>query len=1078
MKYKGMWLDGNPNQQSPNTTRKNKNVVVSERLGSWTNEKGFLKIRDFSLFPNGVIPLNRNDFVVFSTDDTNSEIGLIDSNNQYRVIVNNNQLGFKKNNPIHGEFFINNKNERIITWTDGNKTPKCLNIDNVPANFTTGKLELFNYSYSPNVVSSLEESGSLLTGAYYIALQYVRDDNSTSNWFKNYNPIFLTNSSSSTIYANYSGSEAELYSGKSIRLNLTNVNTDYKYVRVAYIYQANGVKKAFKIKDTLINGTSLNLVITGDEQKETLEIDEIIIDKAIYKSVKHLTDFKGTLYGLDVTQYNEPNQQSFVNNLTFNWCSYLINPTIDNIPGITTNVKNSYKYHNYNNQQRSFCHDEVYVIYIRFKYYWGSGKWWVCSGRPAVGTEKDNSQEIKEVVNGVTKYYKNYQVNDTCSLAGDYLGGKEGTFSYWENENEPYPSTGYYPNGNVRHFKFPSLNWMRNNVYNNQFYGTVYMDILGLKLNNLNLSLFKDSEGNPAIGYEIGYAQRDNNNRVISQSLGIKSWFRTLNVGKSELVSLGGNWSTSTNGYSESGASAFENYLRTYPFELLYTKNNIKANRFRLEYKMNTTASVNKRRVNTSYYTGTDDNLITSYSKAVGVDFIENASVSSIESYKLYEVLNQEYIPTNIFDNNKNNIFGEEHYLIKYSSISPIFSNLDNFNTKVDQLDLNATTGQIREENGLITLLNISTDYYYDFRKQNIINTGYQFNIYSNDIIWGGDSYICDNNFNTYGINLNSNYENKYSLDSIENSSEKYDDKWNGIRTYHRYLCESRYNINLRYINPKNKTYTTYFPNTDQFNKLSFLHIMERDNDPNIFQQGYSKDYHAQNNIEFSTIFDYQAEYNTVQPFRIIRSAPINKEFDINNWRDWRQNDYFEITKNKGKAKNIEANKDFIYIHFERELLRTVGREKFDVAGKNVFIGYGDIFESEPEAIIYDSNGYLGTQHKWSCLSTMYGYVFYDAEKGIWWLISDKPTPISSNGFMDFFRNVDTVELDNPFNAYGIITSFDEEYKRLLITFKNKVLKAQYKNKFKGVWKDEQNFINSLRSGDIVLKDNKYMRIQ
>ena len=159
MKYKGMWLDGNPNQQSPNTTRKNKNVVVSERLGSWTNEKGFLKIRDFSLFPNGVIPLNRNDFVVFSTNDTNSEIGLIDSNNQYRVIVNNNQLGFKKNNPIHGEFFINNKNERIITWTDGNKTPKCLNIDNVPANFTTGKLQLFNYSYSPNVVSSLEESG-------------------------------------------------------------------------------------------------------------------------------------------------------------------------------------------------------------------------------------------------------------------------------------------------------------------------------------------------------------------------------------------------------------------------------------------------------------------------------------------------------------------------------------------------------------------------------------------------------------------------------------------------------------------------------------------------------------------------------------------------------------------------------------------------------------------------------------------------------------------------------------------------------------------------------------------------------
>jgi hypothetical protein len=1072
MKYKGMWLDGKPNQQPSNTTRKNKNFIVGEQFGSWTNEKGFLKIRDFSMFPIGVIPLNRNDFVVFSTDETLSEIGLINQDNSYSSLISNNQLGFKTSHPIHGEFFINDKGERVIAYTDNNKTPKVLNIDNIPSSFTNGKIELFNYATSPNLTTYLEELGNLLTGTYYIILQYVRDDNSTSNWFKNYNPVYITDSRYSTSYKNYSGSEPNLYSNKSIKLNISNTNLNYKYVRIGYIHQANEIKTAYKIKDILITGSSINTIITGEELKEVIELDSVIIDKAIYKTVGHLTNYRETLYGLDVSTYTEPNQQSLVNNLTFNWYSQLIDPLNAN------SFKQSAKYHEFNNTQRSFAHDEVYALYIRFKYNWGFGKWWNCIGRTSTGNEKANSSYERDIVNGVTKYYKNYQVSDTCTLIGNYLAGREGTFSYWENENEVYPNEPYYPSGNVRHFKFPSMNWMRENVYN-EFYGTLFLDVLGIKINNLNLSLFKDSDGNDAVGYEIGYAQRDNNNnRVVAQTLGIKSWFRTINTGKTELISLGGNWSTFALGYSELGASSYERYIRTYPFEMLYTKNSIKANRFRLEYKVTDNAGfVNKRKINTTRFATSNDGSIDSHSKVVGIDFTNAANESAVTSDTLYEILSQEYVPANVIYDNKNNIFGEEHYLLKYTSVSPILANLENFNTEVDTLNL-STNALFTEENALFTLLNISTDYYYDFRKQNIINTGHQSNVGFVNLIFGGDSYIVDNSFNAYGVNLNDGYTNKYSLQSFEESNDERDDKWNGIRSFHRYLCESRFNINLRYINKSNKTYTTYYPNTDEFDKSLFLHIMERDNDPNNFVQGYSKDYHAQNTLGYNKIFDYQISETSRKPFRIIRSLPLDKEFDINNWRDWRQNDYFEITKSKGFAKNIEANGNFIYIHFEKELYRTVGREKLEIAGKNVFVGYGDIFESEPEPIIYDEKGYLGTQHKWSCLSTEFGYLFFDAEKSTWWLIGKQVKPISSEGLYSFFNNVSKPLLDNPFTAYGIISSLDERYKRILITFKNKVLKSQYQNKFKGIWKDEQNFLNSLVSGDIVIKDNKYMVIQ
>lgn len=1077
MKYKGMWLDGNPNQQPANTTRKNKNFVVSEKLGSWTNEKGFLKIKDFTYSPIGVIPLNRNDFVVYSTNNTNSEIGIIDSNNYYTVIINNTTLGFKTENPIHGTFYINNKNERIVAFTDGVTTPKILNVDKKYLSISNGQIDLFNISSSPRVDTDLEESGNLLTGTYYPILQYVRDDNSVSNWFKSYNPVYITDSRYSTNYNNYSGASEKLVSNKSIRYNINNINQNYKYIRIGYIYQSNGVKIAYKSKDIIITSNSISTIITGQENSEVIELDEVVIDKAHYKTIKHITNFKDTLYGIDTSVYQEPVQQSLVNNLTFNWYSELINPLSQEQSVITNTDKQSFKYHQFNNKKRSFCHDEVYALYIRFKYSWGYGKWYLCIGRQATDTEKNDSTEIKDIVDGVNKFYKNYQVKDTCTLTGEYLSSKEGSFSYWENENEVYP-TGDYPTGNVRHFKFPSINWMRKNVWKNNNYGSNRLDVLSIKVLNLDLSLFKDKDGKAAVGFELGYAQRDNNNnRVIGQSLGIKAFFKQLATYRSELISLGGNWNTNSAYFDEEGVSSFDRFLRLYPYELLYNKNNIKPNKFRAEIRMTANSGfVNKRKINSSQYLLENDNTVDSYSKAIGIDYtISNTSEEEPDT--LYEILSQEFVPANTIYDNKNNIFTEECYLVKYGKIGSLIDNLSNYQTIINSVaeDTNAV---IQEENILITLLNINTDYYSDFRKQSIINTGHQHNPGLVNIIYGGDSYICDYSFNTYGINVNNNYEYKYSLDIIDNSSDKFDDKWNGIRAYHRFICESRYNINLRYVNPKNIKYTTYYPNINQTDKVLFLHSMERDNDPNNFVQGYSKDYHAQNNLDLGVIYNWQEEYPTDYPFRVIRSAPADKEFDINNWRDWRQNDYFEVTKSRGAAKNILGTKDFIYIHFEKELFKTVGREKFDFNGKNVYLGVGDIFDFPPEALVHDTHGYLGTQHKWSCLYTIYGYLFFDAEKGIWWLVDNSPKPISSNGLMTVFRDTEYPILDNPYTSFGIISSFDEELKRLLITYKNKVLKSEYRNKFKGVWRNEENFLNSLQPDDIVIKDNKYVIVQ
>ena len=1029
-----MWLDGNKNPQG--TTRENRNIK-STKDKKVENEKGTQRIGEIGICI-GIIELNNNDSIHFYNNGTMYYFNEKGFQLKRQIIITD--------NPIHGVFHLNNKSERIITWTDGGKLQQT-NIDQVEEE----DLNSINVSIVPILNTKITEEGQLLSGTYYPIIQLLRKDKSTSQWYKHYNPVYITDDSINNTYEQYDGTPSNKRTNKAIRIFISNLDQKYDKVRIGYVQQIEGVKKAYYIKDIPIKEGVVNYTILGSELLNTITLDEVLVDPVKYNKVGLVTTFENSLYIADLGIRDEPNHQEKIDSYTINWYSEKVNVIQNEVVAgefQPSDSKESYKYHEYNNQKRTFLHDEVYSFYIRYKYPWGHGKWFHVQGR----LPKPSDLSIGFGL-GTIGGYKPFQIFDTCKLLGNTINGIYGEMSYWENEQKENDTV-------IRHHKFPSHRWFKDNVYKDTDYGTRYLDALGIMINGVDLSLIKDSEGNTALDYEIGYSKRDNSNRVLGQSIVIKS----VNKDSRDIItSLGVNMNIPDyNGNIEFN----KKLIRTYPFEILKLKNKVNVNYIRTEYQL---------------YTSQPRSLAIDNNEDLGITIVSNNDYTLFgKSYKAVELLTK---TTNNFlvDNNTipftsledqktidskviNNSFGETFYAIELKTELniPVTTNIKGIQDRIPGSFYFIPNEPTVEYTNLITLLNIQKNYNVGYETRIVINCGNR----ENNLFFGGDGYICDYSVNTYGT-LRRDY-----TDDIEKPKTK-NSKVNGLRSVKRFLCEASYNINLRYIDSETNQ---YYPKSVPFNKTrkGYLQLLTTDIDPNT--GGYNNDFHAQNDFETPIIFNQNEDNIVDYPYAVAKSDPLNNDTNIEAWRTFRPNNYYQVSRERGKIINLVGGQDFIYIHFRNSLFKTRGNEQLKTEGLNIFVGYGDIFQYEPTELIHDKLGSLGTQHKWSCNYTNKGYLFLDSDKGLLFLITDKINILSDRGLYNFFQENSSCNYDNPFTNFGFNTVYDEENSRILFTKKNRVLKPEDRNKFKGVWKEDQEFLSSLQSGDIVLKNGIYVR--
>lgn len=1075
---KGLFIDTRPIEQPEGTYPYGKNGIQFDIQGSIYNEPGFKKLlitlpyRFMGVIETDSIP------VVFSTDNISSAIGFLDVVNEiYTPIVDDAtwtltnadgsraRLGFQTSNYITGQFQKNYKDETVVAFTDKTLVPRYLNCTN-PNLKSIDDLRLFPIFSTPQIQVIMGSGGSLAAGAYYVAIGYERRDGTSTQ----YSPVSnVTTVTSGTVPGT---------SDKLLQVIVNNVDTNYDFLRVAIISKIAGVINTMELTSYIpIAGNTTTFTFSGAELFSTIDISQVLTPTAVYDKVDKIGQLNDYLYlgGL----HEEPDlddMQSYAAQVKLEWVSELtdaINPPTEHIQG----------------KKKSFQHEEVYAYYLRYrKTRGGFSKWFV-----TVGPSLPSTFFSSEAQAGGMGQVPNYKVDDNIPYNVGFTGG----FGPYYNDTEKYPDTiefdltsfgGENLRGTpVRHHRTPSQRWCKKNLYSSvDDYGRSKLDLLGVRALNVKIP---DKYKNIIDGYEIGYAVRTIGNMTnYGQSTlfhGITDYYNNPNPGgpyttptsQASIYTSGGNYRMVIyKGHGAFGDTGRQlaflklDTFRMHPFDVLFNLPSIQPDYISGQFKLRRN-NLNDASIPTPNPTNppppknyVEDGDVSGNNTGpleYIVDFTTGEKpIPQPTGSFLRKITSSFYCPNNVNVNNFVNgrhetafcgYLGGNNWAMADTLSQGMGLDYDNGNT-------HSNRALQFEEAYMVNLMAIKADIYNNFYSQNLTSAGDTINITdtTTPTLWGGDVFISAYTFHTYG---------RY------NSLDEQGDGIKGVKMVRRIVCESVSNINLRFVDPANQ-YSDFWPRTPIVSNdiKMYLTLFDRSQDPNQF--GYDKSFNALNDLIDSTIWSPFQEYLYDFPYRIHRGGKASRTGRPRSWRTFLALDYYEMIKNMGRIVNLEGMDDRLIIHMENAMFLTQDKSKLESNLISITLGAGDIFQFEPQESLSSKLGYAGTQHDLACVRTPFGYIFVDAKIGEIYLYKQKLSVIN-DGLNTFLRDFLKLPDKNTYVGNGITIGWDQKYKRILLTVKNKQLPD-------GTtiipFQDTDSFWNSLTPGQIVSYQGRYIQ--
>lgn len=1038
---KGMFSDCAEVDQPSGTYRYAKNIVDGNTVGAKENEDGFESIGVLAPYSViGIIPIER-DFVVFSTNNTNSEIGLV-SNGIYTQIYNNNSLNFDTASPIKGEFRKDVNNNRIITWVDDINPPRILNIDDLSGVNDVNDLELFQDITNPTLSSySINNTGGALkTGAITLITRYKNSDGSETDWFVHEHVFYINDDSTSVSFNNNDGSLGGITTNKSITASFTGLDTRYDTLVIGYIQATNGVLTTYEVK-SVDNQSSLTTTITGSETVTEITLDEVLTNTANYSNAKAITQLNGRLFLGNLTADSIPDLQAIACAIKINYNVSLVN--------VVSNT-NSHK----DTLPPTFIPGEVYAFYLGVELNRGGWAYYHIPGRAALA-----DGEVYSVSSfGFTHYY--FQVENTSDKTGT---GAETNMGYWENINEVYPNTTEF-NGSasghdvrglgVRHHRFPTLSSLVTNYYSGDTtVGVTNLPRLGINVSNVNIPAELQGQ---IKRWKIFYAKKDTNNSLFMSDDLTQFSFHT-ETDSNIRWGTGGNWGISA---ESGGVNTWKSMFTAYVH-----RDRLRAHCIAVEDKAGfipnySTFAYKLKRSGLNYqYTGfgSTGGMLTLSGKNIGgvaaevgkeasavVDYTANTVRSSVGSTGFtIKVNNTNFLPQNALNNNASTQYTEGVFDITlnedpntYSTLnlSTLYTNSTGQNCDNYQFNLVLDDGY--EETFYQQYFRYLSDVHTSVFQQDLIPLESYSSASTSSLsnVYGGNGFLCYQSYLSCGpLNANPNT-------TLGNPYEE------GVRTWKAYVGYSNKNLNFRYQTIGDSS-TYYHGKTDvrslftpYASSATVGHDILFKLDSSVNNLQYNTDYNQMNEFITGVIWSPTLIQETSFPNTVIYT-PVqsegSKEF---TWRTFLSGDSYTIQKNKGDIVNLQgiANKELI-IHTRYSIFRTRTDAKAGVDGENIFYKSANLFDLPPEELVPTPNGYGGTQNKMACVLTKAGYAYVDDLQGKVFLYNGQLEEISSNGLRQFFRDymqINADNNDNPFNDYGYTISFDERFNRLLVAKK------------------------------------------
>jgi len=506
------------------------------QVGVIGNEPSNLKCVTLNYTMIGCIHLLDDEWIIFSTDDNDSEIGIFDESACTYVPLKNKNgddidfscLGFKTTNLITGVFRKRYDCERLIYWDDGLNPTRTMDIDNVPCiqdcstptpNCTvcvdTIYLDCEAIRIAPIVehpcinISKGTLPGTLPNGSYQACIAY------TVNQLRVTDYIGLTEVQGIWSHENTSG---------SLKIDITKIDASFNEFELVILSNINAQTVAKRIG---YYNTSKGTIYVDRWDTETVNIsvaDVVFRSEPIEKSDAMYTVNN---YLLRIGTYSKFkfNYQPLANQIKANWMA----------------VEYPKNYYQKGGNNVSYMRDELYSFFIRFVYNTGEfSESYHIPGRPITPGVDDVLVNGLDAYEGSLPRWKVYNTATPNSASRvPYTladGGRviaRGDMGYWESA-ETYPSDkaniwNSFPNLSlspynlcgqpIRHHKMPDET-VGNGELNLYDDSTDNIRLLGVTFDNIQRPV--DNYGRvitTILGYEILRGSREGNKSIIAKGL-------------------------------------------------------------------------------------------------------------------------------------------------------------------------------------------------------------------------------------------------------------------------------------------------------------------------------------------------------------------------------------------------------------------------------------------------------------------------------------------------------------------------------------------------------------------------------
>lgn len=1057
---RGMFSDSTENDQVQGSYRFAKNIVDSNILNVKENEDGFLELAlivPYTII--GIIPVER-DFVIFSTDNVNSEIGLATNTDSlsytYSTLYNNPDLAFSTDHPIQGEFRREVSNNRVVVWFDTVTPPRILNIDNLVGINDVEDLSLFQRAISPIVLTGQVQNngGALTTGAIIPITRYKNKDGSSTNWYVHDKVYSIIDESTAANFEQIDGALGGVTTNKSLVLSLVESDTRFDTITVGYIKSTNNIITAYRLYDSA-NASALELSITGTETSVQISIDEVLTTTTSYNNIKAMTQLSGRLFLANTTSDPLPDLQAVACGVKVNYVTDLIN--------VISNT-NSHK----SNLSPSLMPGEVYALYLGVELNQGGYAYFHIPGRPSVGTEKST-------VTNENMTYKRFQVEDTANAVGATTN-----MGYWENSNEQYPNNVSF-NGSitgqdlrntpVRHHRIPTLNKIRSQYYSSDItLGITTLPRVRLNVTEVNIPPALQSK---IRRWKIFFAKKTTTNSLV-----IGSDLLQFGVGAEEDPNIrwgtGGNWGVDA---KTSGDDSWRNFnkpstdtIRGHALDFLLDIESATPTYAWFFYKLR------RSNINVQYtgfrstgvmLTNTGSNATRQMSGVI--DYTVPVQTVRSGSGFIKSLSNFKYLNPNSLSGKFKTQYTEGVFVADINNSSTSFSSMN-----LDLVVRTMSGGRgaedppfggsaiAAEDTMYMQYYRLLTNIHSSAFSQDVIPLeGYAApNLSSLNLITGGDTYLCYMSYLAAAPN-NSNPDSD-PIDSYEA----------GIRFWKAYIGYSKNNLNYRHETPGDIS-TIYYPKTDPrtlwlpniTDGAAGQHLITFTLQDGINNIQYNQDYSTQNEFVVGVIANPDIIVETEFPTTIIYTPVQNEETKEFSWRTFLSGDRYVMPRNKGEIINLEGYRNNeLLIHHRYSLFKTRTDAKAGVTGSDIFYKSANLFDLPPEELIIGTSGYGGTRNRFACSLNKMGYFFPDDLQGkVFHYDGQGLKEISSNGQRNFFRDFMLIpeNTDNTFTDNGYIIQYDEKINRILVTKKtinNKSWTTSY-NPAKNYWISYHDFI-------------------